>query len=191
MNKICVFCGSSPGRDIAYIEAAVLLGKELARRKIDLIYGGANVGLMGQLADTVLAQGGRVTGVMPEKLVEKEVAHPGLSRLRVVSSMHERKALMAELADGFIALPGGFGTLDETFEIVTWAQLGFHKKPCGLLNISGFYDELLGFLKTAAKQRFLKEAHLRMLMVSSEPKILLDRFESYQAPVVDKWITVA
>jgi len=143
---------------------------------------------MGQLADTVLAQGGRVTGVMPEKLVEKEVAHPGLSRLHVVSSMHERKSLMADLAEGFIALPGGFGTLDETFEIVTWAQLGYHNKPCGLLNISGFFNELLAFLKTATKQRFLKEQHLRMLMVSPEPKMLLDRFESYQAPVVDKWI---
>ncbi len=179
MNKICVFTGSSPGRSEEYREKAILLAKELTRRKIDLVYGGANVGLMGVIADKVLEEGGQVVGVMPESLVVKEMVHQGLSHLHVVSSMHERKTLMAELSDGFIAMPGGFGTLDETFEVITWAQLGFHKKPCGLLNVCGFFDDLHTFLKTAAKERFIKEEHLSMLLIESSPGVLLDRFEAY------------
>ena len=156
-----------------------------------LVYGGARVGLMGALADAVLVGGGHVTGVMPASLVAKEVAHQGLSDLRVVASMHERKAMMNDLADGFIALPGGWGTLEEYFEVLTWAQLGLHRKPCGLLNVSGFFDGLLAFIDHTIDERFVKRENRAMLLVADSSDVLLRLFESYDPPVVEKWIDTA
>ncbi len=170
------------------MEAARTLGTALARRKIGLVYGGAHVGLMGELANTVIEQGGHVTGVMPQALVDREIAHRAITDLRVVHSMHERKALMAELADGFIALPGGFGTLEEFFEIVTWGQLGLHRKPFGLLNCRRFFDQLIGFLDFAVSQQFIKPQHRAMILVESEPDALLDQCMAYEPPTVAKWI---
>lgn len=187
-RRLCVFCGASAGARPAYDAAARALGATLARRGHDLVYGGANVGLMGTVADAVLAGGGRVAGVIPSALVEKEIAHRGLSDLRIVSSMHERKAAMAELSDGFIALPGGLGTLDELFEILTWAQLGLHAKPCGLLNVEGYYDPLVTFLDHAVAERFVRPAHRAALMVESDADALLDRFLGYRPLAADKWI---
>ena len=169
MRRLCVFCGSSEGRDPAYLQAARALGETLAVNGIGLVYGGASVGLMGALADAALIAGGEVTGVMPRALVEKEIAHNRLSDLRVVGSMHESKALMAELSDGFVALPGGIGTFEELFEMWTWAQLGHHTKPCALLNVRGFYDGLIAFLDQVAERGFMKGAHLAMLIVAQEP----------------------
>ncbi|HEX6289525.1 MAG TPA: TIGR00730 family Rossman fold protein [Herpetosiphonaceae bacterium] len=188
IQRICVFCGSSPGRSPAYMGAARALGLALARRKIGLVYGGAHVGLMGEIANAVIEHGGHVTGVMPRALIEREIAHQGLAELRVVDSMHQRKALMAELSDGFIALPGGFGTLEEFFEIVTWAQLGLHRKPCGLLNQSGFFDQLRAFLDFAVGEQFIRPQHRAMILVEADPDRLLDCFDAYQAPAVAKWI---
>jgi len=188
MKNICVFAGSSPGRRVEYKEVALLLAKELVSRNFGLVYGGAKVGLMGILADSVLEQGGQVIGVIPESLVQKEVAHEGVTELHVVSTMQERKKHMADLSIGFIALPGGFGTIEETLEVLTWAQLGFHRKPCGLLNISGFYKDFLSFIEKCVMERFVKEKHKSMILVDTSPKSLLDRFESYEAPVIDKWI---
>lgn len=188
MKSVCVYCGSNPGRQPAYAEAARGLGAALVARGLGLVYGGASVGVMGVLADAVLALGGHVTGVIPEALVRREVAHPGLSRLVVTGSMHERKTRMADLADGFVALPGGIGTLEELFEAWTWAQLGLHGKPCGLLNVAGYFDGLLAFLDHAVAERFVKEPHRAMLIVSDDPSELLRRFEAYEAPVVRKWI---
>lgn len=188
MKSVCVYCGSNPGRQPAYAEAARGLGAALVERGLGLVYGGASVGVMGVLADTVLQLGGHVTGVIPEALVRREVAHPGLSELRVTGSMHERKTLMADLADGFVALPGGIGTLEEVFEAWTWAQLGLHAKPCGLLNVAGYFDGLIAFLDHAVAERFVKEPHRSMLIVSEEPSELLRRFETYEAPLVRKWI---
>ena len=188
MKAICVFTGSNEGRHVSYATAAADLGAALAVAGIELVYGGARVGLMGRLADACLAAGGVVTGVMPQALVEKEIAHVGLTRQHVVHSMHERKAMMADLSDGFIALPGGAGTLDELFEIWTWAQLGFHRKPVGLLNVAGYYDLLLQFLKNVAAERFIKDEHLEMLQVADEPGRLLNLFTDYRPPVVSKWI---
>jgi uncharacterized protein (TIGR00730 family) len=170
------------------MEAAQALGTVLARRGIGLVYGGARVGLMGELANTVIEQGGHVTGVMPQALVEREIAHQGITDLRIVGSMHERKALMAELADGFIALPGGFGTLEEFFEIVTWGQLGLHCKPFGLLNCRQFFDQLIGFLDFAVREQFIKPQHRAMILVESEPDALLDRCVAYEPTAVGKWI---
>ena len=187
-KAICVFTGSSPGARGDYAAAATALAEELVARGLDLVYGGANVGLMGTIADRVLELGGRVTGVIPASLVEWEVAHRGLTELRVVSSMHERKSLMADLSAGFIALPGGVGTLEETFEVLTWAQLGMHEKPCGLLNVAGYYDPLIDFLQHAVDERFLKNVHRELLMVEDSAASLLDAFASYQAPTVDKWV---
>lgn len=187
-DTICVFSGSSSGARPDYEQAACRLGEALVKHGYDLVYGGANVGLMAALANTVLDCGGHVIGVIPEALVQKEVAHRGVSELRIVASMHERKATMASLADGFIALPGGLGTLEELFEILTWAQLGLHAKPCGLLNVSGYYDHIVEFLDYAVTQRFLKAAHRSMLAVESEPEALLKHFLGYHAPAVDKWI---
>jgi len=164
------------------------LAQELVSRNFGLVYGGAKLGLMGILADSALAQGGQVIGVIPESLAQKEVAHEGLTELHVVFTMQERKEIMADLSIGFIALPGGFGTIEETLEVLTWAQLGFHKKPCGLLDICGFYKDFLSFLEKCAKDRFLKKEHKSMILVDTSPKSLLDRFESYKAPVTDKWI---
>jgi uncharacterized protein (TIGR00730 family) len=188
MKRICVFCGSSPGRSKSYAAAASALGRLLASRGIGLVYGGASVGLMGTLANAVLEAGGDVIGVIPQSLVKYEVAHRGLPDLRVVATMHERKAMMTELADGFIALPGGNGTLDEFFEVLTWAQLGEHSKPCGLLDIEGYYSHLLAFLDHAVDERFLRPEHRTMLIVESTPDAILDRLAAYRAPKIGKWI---
>jgi uncharacterized protein (TIGR00730 family) len=189
--RLCVFCGSSAGQDPVYLETARLLGETLARNGIELVYGGASVGLMGAVADAVLANGGRVIGVMPQALVDKEIAHTGLSDLRVVGSMHERKAMMAELSDGFIALPGGLGTFEELFEVWTWAQLGYHKKPCALLNVAGFYDKLADFLDDVVERGFVKSIHRAMLIVKDEPAVLIDAIRAYEPPKVEKWIKAA
>ena len=175
-RKICVFTGSRHGASSAYADAAEQLARDLVERGFGLVYGGGNVGLMNVIADAVLALGGHVTGVIPNELVSKEVAHRGLSELRVVKSMHERKALMAELSDGFIALPGGIGTMEEFFEVLSWAQLGIHNKPCGLLNASGYYDHLIQFLDHAVSEDFVKPKHRALLIVEHDPTILLDRF---------------
>lgn len=188
MRNICVYCGSSPGRLPDYRGAAKELGHELATRGMGLVYGGASVGVMGAVADAVLDKGGRVFGVIPYALATREVAHEGLDELFVVDSMHDRKAKMAELSDGFIALPGGWGTIEEIFEMLTWAQLGFHQKPCGLLNISGYYDHLFTFLEHAIDQRFVREEYRPMIMMERTADQLLDRYEHYQAPSVKKWI---
>ena len=188
MKRICVYCGSSPGKRVSYIHAAERLAKELVRRDIGLVYGGAHVGIMGRLADAVLAHDGEVIGVIPQALVNKEVAHYGLSELKIVGSMHERKAQMADLADGFIALPGGLGTLEELFEILTWAQLGLHRKPCALLNIDGYYDGLSTFLDHAVHEQFVTPVDRSMLLIESDPKQLLDIFISYRTPQVEQWI---
>jgi uncharacterized protein (TIGR00730 family) len=190
MRRICVFAGSNSGSHIEYLAAARELGNALVRHELGLVYGGARVGLMGALADAVLTARGHVTGVIPEALVVKEAAHLGLSDLRVVASMHERKAMMADLADGFVALPGGWGTLEEFFEILTWAQLGLHRKPCGLLNVRGFFDGLLSFIEHSIDERFVRREHLAMVVVSSSPDSLLERFDRYVPPVVPKWIDV-
>lgn len=188
LRRICIFTGSSPGSRSEYLDAARSLGRALVERNYGLVYGGANVGLMAAVADTVLEHCGHVIGVIPEALVEKEVIHRGLSDLRIVSSMHERKGLMAELSGGFIGLPGGLGTIEEFLEVLTWAQLGMHGKPCGLLNVCGYYEHLIEFLDHAVEERFLKPIHRQMLMVEQEPQFLLDRFEHYMAPQVDKWL---
>jgi len=188
MKRICVYCGSSPGRLSDYRDAARQLGNELAARKIGLVYGGASVGVMGAVADAILEQGGQAIGVIPYALATREVAHNGLDELFVVDSMHERKAKMAELSDGFIALPGGWGTIEEIFEMLTWAQLGFHQKPCGLLNISAYYDHLFKFLEHAIDQRFVREEYRPMIMMEQTASGLLDRYQLYRAPSVRKWI---
>jgi uncharacterized protein (TIGR00730 family) len=188
MKRICVFAGSNSGSRSEYLAAAQELGQTLGRRDLHLVYGGARLGLMGALADAVLAAGGHVTGVIPEALVAKEVAHTGLSDLRVVASMHERKAMMADLADGFVALPGGWGTLEELFEVLTWAQLGLHRKPCGLLNVRGFFDGLLSFLDHSIEERFVRRESRSMLIVASSPASLLEQLERYVPPLVPKWI---
>src|SRR5919199_3791597 len=175
MRRVCVFCGSSPGADPAYAAAARRLAEVLVRRGIGLVYGGGSVGLMGVLADAALAAGGEVTGVIPRALQAREVGHAALPDLRVVETMHERKALMAELADGFVALPGGLGTLEEFFEVWTWAQLGIHAKPCGVLNVGGYFDPLLAFLDHAVAEGFVRDAYRAMLLVAAEPAPLLDR----------------
>ena len=189
MKRICVFCGSSPGARPEYAQVARQLGHILAERNLGLVYGGGSVGMMGVVADAALQAGGEVIGVIPKKLFQKEgVAHAHLSKLHVVDSMHERKALMAELADAFIALPGGLGTIEEFFEVLTWAQLGIHWKPCGLLDVCHYYDKLLEFLDDAVAQRFVKAEHRSMVLVAETPEMLLQQFQSYQAPQVDKWI---
>jgi len=188
IKNICVYCGSSPGKNPAYMRAAKSLANAMCERDIGLVYGGAAVGVMGAIANAVLEGGGKAIGVIPKSLAVKEVAHSNLTRLHVVASMHERKAMMAELADGFIALPGGWGTLEEIFEILTWAQLGFHNKPCGLLNVEDYYDGLIGFLDNAFEQQFVNELCRPMLIKASEPVALLDQFTEYHAPKVRKWM---
>lgn len=188
MRRVCVFLGSNPGNNPAFYAAAQATGAELARRGITTVYGGSNVGLMGALADAALAEGGEVIGIIPESLQKKEIAHEGLTEQHVVGSMHERKALMAKLSDGFIALPGGMGTLEELCEILTWAQLGFHKKPCGLLDVAGYYSALGQFFDNAVAQGFVKAEHRAMLLTAPTPGELIDKFGSYVAPVVNKWI---
>lgn len=188
MKSLCVYCGSSRGRLDAYAQAARALAGALVERGIRLVYGGASVGIMGVVADEVLRRGGQAVGVIPESLMCKELAHAGLTELHVTPSMHARKTLMAELADGFVALPGGIGTFEEIFEVWTWAQLGFHGKPCGLLNVAGYYDGLTAFLDHAASEQFVRADQRRMLVVETDPAALLDRFASYTPPVQPKWV---
>lgn len=188
MPAICVYCGSAAGRHPVYASAAVELAQELARRRLNLVYGGGRVGLMGVLADAALAAGIQVIGVIPEHLLTRELAHPGLTAMHVVSSMHERKALMADLADGFLALPGGFGTLDELCEILTWLQLGIHRKPCGLLNTRGYFDALLQQFEHSVAEGFLRPEHHSMLLHGAEPGPLIDRLLSTQPPQLPKWL---
>ncbi len=187
--RLCVFCGSSAGLDPAFAFAARALAAELARRQIGIVYGGGNVGLMGVVADAALAAGGEVIGVIPHGLVSRELAHQGVTELHVVESMHQRKALMAELADGFIALPGGFGTLEEFCEAVTWTQLGLHAKVCGLLNVAGYYDGLLSFLAHALKEDFLRPSHFEIVVSGSDPVALIDRVLDWRPPAVARWIS--
>lgn len=189
MRRICVNCGSSPGFDPVYMDMAARLGQALADQGLELVYGGAEVGLMGRVADTVLQAGGVVIGVIPEHLAGR-VSHRGLTELHVVETMHERKTLMFELADGVIALPGGFGTLEEIAELLTWAQLGLHAKPCGLINVDGYFDLLLAFLDQAVHKGFMKREHREMLQVAGDPEELLRRFRSYRVPQVEKWVGV-
>jgi uncharacterized protein (TIGR00730 family) len=189
-KSICVFAGSSSGSDPELASAARALGRALVSKQYGLVYGGASVGLMGIVADTVLAAGGRVVGVMPDFLATKEIAHAGLSELKITTSMHERKAAMATLADGFIALPGGFGTLEEFFEAITWAQLGLHAKPCALLNVNGYYDSLLSFLDTAVTKRLLKPENREMVLVASDADSVLEQMQRYTATATTKWISI-
>jgi uncharacterized protein (TIGR00730 family) len=183
-----VFCGSNHGGRPEYADAARELGGLLADQSVALVYGGGRVGLMGVVADAVLEKGGDVIGVIPQALDTKELAHDGLTEMHVVDSMHERKALMADLADGFISLPGGLGTFDETFEILTWAQLGIHAKPCGLLNVGGYFDKLIGFFDHAVEERFIKAKHRDLTLVDDDPRRLIERMHAYRSPVTDKWI---
>jgi uncharacterized protein (TIGR00730 family) len=188
LQSVCVFCGSNTGSRDLYAEQAAELGRTIAARGLTLVYGGSKLGLMGILADAALAAGGSVIGVIPGALVERELAHAALTELRQVKSMHERKAMMADLADGFVALPGGAGTLEELFEIWTWAQLGDHRKPVGLLNSGGFFNRLLAFLDHVEGERFMRREHRDMLLVDSDPGRLLDSCDGYEPPVVEKWI---
>lgn len=188
MKSICVFLGSNPGASPLYAEAAAELGRLLAAKGLRLVYGGANVGLMKVLADGAINAGGEVIGIIPSKLVEKEPAHPGLRDLHIVGSMHERKAMMAELADAFIAIPGGIGTLEEFFEVLTWTQLGFHEKPCGLLNVNGYFDLLAQFLDHTVAERFVIPVHRNMIITSDRPDDLLDRLGSFRYEPANKWL---
>jgi len=187
MQRVCVFCGSSAGTKPEYREAAETVGRLLAERGIELVYGGGNVGLMGAVADACLAAGGRVIGVIPQGLMNREVGHPGLTELRVVESMHERKALMADLSDGFLCLPGGYGTWDEFCEILTWAQLGLHGHACGLLNVAGYYDPLLAMADRAFEEGFVREANRQLILADEDATRLLDRMAGYVAPQGDTW----
>jgi uncharacterized protein (TIGR00730 family) len=188
MKRVCVFCGSSPGKDPVHVEAATRVGRTFARRGVGLVYGGGSVGLMGAVADGALAAGGEVVGVIPRALQLRELAHGKLSELHVVGSMHERKARMAELADGFIALPGGMGTLEELAEILTWAQLGLHQKPCGLLDVAGYWRTFIAFLDEAVREGFLRPEHRRLVLVDADVEALLDRFLTWQPPTLRRWI---
>jgi uncharacterized protein (TIGR00730 family) len=188
MKRITVFCGSSSGTEEIYTSQAILLGETLAKRNIELVYGGAKVGLMGAVANGVLDAGGKAIGVLPNFLGSKEIAHPKLTQLILVDTMHERKTKMNDLSDGVIALPGGFGTLDELFEMLTWGQLGLHKKPIAILNVDGYYDALIVFVQTMVDKGLLKEVNQKMLLVSDTIDELLDKMENYVAPTVGKWI---
>jgi uncharacterized protein (TIGR00730 family) len=188
LQSVCVFCGSSTGGNAAYTEAARSLGTTLAEANIRLVFGGGHVGLMGVISNAALAAGGEVIGVIPKFLVERELAHEGLSDLRIVGSMHERKALMSDLSEGFIALPGGTGTLEEFFEVLTWAQLGEHEKPCGLLNVAGYYDPLLTVFDRMVEADFLSASNRALLLVEDDPEELLQRFDHYEPPKTVKWI---
>lgn len=189
MKRICLNCGSSPGFDPVYIDMAHQLGQALVARNYELVYGGSEVGLMGEVANTVLKAGGVVIGVIPRSFAHK-VSHQGLTELHVVDSMHERKTLMFDLSDAFIALPGGLGTLEEISEVLTWGQLGLHTKPCGLINVDGYFDLLLSFLDNAVAEGFMWPEHRDMLLVSKTPEDMLKRFETYQAPTIEKWVGV-
>jgi uncharacterized protein (TIGR00730 family) len=188
MRRVCVYAGSNPGSHPDYADAARALAATLAERGIGLVYGGGKVGLMGVLADTMLDARGEAIGVMPQALIDREIGHRGLTELRVVDSMHARKALMAELSDAFVAVPGGIGTLEELIEVYTWSQLGIHRKPCGVLNVRGYYDHLAAFLDHAVTQGFLRPQHRAVLSAASEPADLLDRLAAYEPPAVGKWL---
>jgi uncharacterized protein (TIGR00730 family) len=188
MRRICVFCGSSDGERPGYLELARRMGATLAARGLETVYGGGNVGLMGAVADAALAAGGRVIGVIPDGLLARERGHRGISELEIVGSMHERKARMAALSDGFIALPGGLGTLEELAEALTWSQLGLHRKPCGVVNLDGYFDPLVAFLDRAVAEGFMRGESRRMLLVAGTADSLLDAFESYEAPAVRRWL---
>ena len=188
-RRMCVFCGSNLGINPAYREAAEGMGRLLAERGIELVYGGGNIGLMGVLADAVLRAQGRVIGVIPESLMAREVGHAGLTELRVVKSMHKRKALMSDLSDGFIALPGGFGTFEEFCEVVTWSQLGIQSKPCGLLNVEGYYDPLLELFDRAVREGFLRDENRRLVLEDRNAQCLLKKMAGFQPQPVGKWIT--
>ncbi len=188
MKRVCVFCGSASGRNSRYLDAARHMGRTLARRGMGVVYGGGGVGLMAAVADAALAAGGEVVGVIPRALQLRELAHDGLTALHVVGSMHERKAKMAELADGFVALPGGMGTLEEFAEILTWAQLGLHAKPCGLLDVEGYYRPLVAFFDHAEAEGFLRPEHRRLVLVAEDPDALVDRFLAWEPPKLQRWI---
>ena len=188
-RSVCVYCGASSGHDPVHAEAARALGREMAQQRLALVYGGGHVGLMGIIADTVLEAGGKVTGVIPKALMDTEVGHDRLTRLLVVKDMHERKALMAEQANGFIAMPGGIGTLEELFEAMTWAQLGFHEKPVGLLNVNGFYYKLLAFLSQLEQEGFLRAEHKNLLINESDPSALLERLREFRMPEGVSWLS--
>jgi hypothetical protein len=187
LQRICVYCGSNSGARPVYTEAAEELAQVLVDEQLELVYGGANKGIMGVLANAVLQRGGKVYGVIPEMLHDKEIAHQGLTELHVVATMHARKSMMAALADGFIAMPGGFGTLEEIIEIITWGQLQFHEKPCGLLNVDGYFDHLLRYLDHASQEGFLRRENRDMLLCDDNPAGLIGQFERYGAPTVEKW----
>jgi uncharacterized protein (TIGR00730 family) len=187
MQRICVFCGSLPGKQECYQQAASALGALLVQRGLGLVYGGSSVGLMGVIADAVLRRGGEVIGVIPEAMVERELAHPAVTHLHVEPSMHARKARMADLADAFIAMPGGYGTLEELFEIITWAQLGIHQKPIGLLNVSGYFDALTVLIEHAIDEGFIRSEHRRLLVVAAHPAALLDALTHHTMPPVRPW----
>ncbi len=189
MQSICVFSGSNFGVRESYARSAEALGRDIARRGWRLVYGGSQVGLMGVVADAALGQGGEVVGVIPEALMNKELGHHGLSELHVVASMHERKQMMSELSDGVVALPGGMGTLEELCEMLTWAQLGFHTKACGILNVDGYYDQLMAFFDHALKEEYVRPEHRGILLSDSQPAALLDAMRVYTPPAVEKWIT--
>jgi len=188
LRALCVFCGASPGVRPEYAAAAEALGRTLAGRGIELVFGGGGIGMMGTVARAALAAGGKVTGVIPEALQKRELALPGLSELHVVGSMHERKALMAERSDGFVALPGGFGTLEEFFEVLTWAQLGFHTKPVALLDVTGFYAPLMTALDHMAREGYIRPGQMDLILMDSDIGRLLERMDSYQAPPAPRWI---
>jgi uncharacterized protein (TIGR00730 family) len=188
VKRVCVFSGSSPGADLAYRAGARDLGSRLAERGVDVVYGGASVGLMGAVADAAMEAGGHVIGVIPRSLVDREVAHPALGDLRVVETMHERKAVMGELSDAFVALPGGVGTLEELFEVYTWNQLGLHAKPLGLFNVRGYFDGLVRFLDHAVAERFVTRKHRAMLLVDEDLDALIDGLDTWEAPTQPKWI---
>ncbi len=188
MKSVCVFCGSNVGSDPAFADAARALGQELVRHNITLVYGGGSVGLMGIIADAVLSLGGRAIGVIPQSLLDREVGHRSLTELHVVSTMHERKAKMSELSDGFIAMPGGLGTLEELFEVWTWAQLGIHRKPIGLLNVKGYYDSLIKFVQESIERRFVPPTNLDMVITEISASGLLHQMANYNPPIVEKWL---
>jgi uncharacterized protein (TIGR00730 family) len=188
MKSVCVFCGSSVGRQPEYIEGARRLGNLIATKKMTLVYGGGNIGLMREVADSALSAGGKVIGVMPRSIVEKEIAHKDITKLHIVGSMHERKALMAEISDGFIALPGGFGTIDELFEIMTWNQLEIISKPTGLLNINGFFDQLINYISHAVSEKFVRKEHQENLIVDVDETRLLNRMAEFRPVAAEKWI---
>lgn len=189
IHRICVFCGSASGARPEYVQAAEELGRELVRQGIELVYGGGRIGLMGTIADTVLAAGGTAIGIIPEQLFAREVGHTGLTHLHIVGSMHARKALMVELSDAFIAMPGGFGTLEEFSEVLTWAQLGIHSNPCGLLDVDGYFDHLISFFDLQVTEGFLTPLNRSLVVMEREPKRLLELLEGYSPPVVRRWVS--